>query len=57
MEDKNPLSSFHDLKDRPQRELKDVGFLSGMSFRIIHLRNSECVFLSFFVFMQLCRCE
>ena len=26
--DKNPLSSFHVLKARPQRELKAVGFLS-----------------------------
>ena len=52
MEDKNPLSSFHVPKDRPLRELKDVGFLSGMSYRIIHLRNYECVFLSFFDFTQ-----
>jgi hypothetical protein len=52
MEDKNPLSSFHVPKDRPLRELKDVGFLSGMSYRIIHLRNRECVFLSFFDFTQ-----
>jgi hypothetical protein len=52
MEDKNPLSIFHVPKDRPLRELKDVGFLSGMSYRIIHLRNRECVFLSFFDFTQ-----
>ena len=52
MDDKNPLSIFHVPKDRPLRELKDVGFLSGMSYRIIHLRNRECVFLSFCDFTQ-----
>ena len=50
MEDKNPLNSFHVPKDRPLRELKDVGFLSGMSYRIIHLRNRECVFFVIFRF-------
>jgi hypothetical protein len=45
MQVKNPLSSLHCLS---AASLQAVGFLAGMSFRIIRGRNRERLFLLFF---------
>jgi hypothetical protein len=46
MKVKNPLSSLHCLS---AASLQAVGFLAGMSFRIIRGRNRERIFLVIFI--------
>jgi hypothetical protein len=46
MQVKNPLSSLRCLSGASSQA---VGFLAGMSFRIIRVRNRERLFLLFFL--------
>jgi len=45
MQVKNPLNSLRCLSEASSQA---VGFLAGMSFRIIRVRNRERIFLLFF---------
>ena len=46
---KNPLNSLHCLS---AASLQAVGFLAGMSFRIIRVRNRERIFLLFLIIRE-----
>jgi hypothetical protein len=50
MQVKNPLSSLHCLSEA---NLQAVGFLAGMSFRIIRGRNRERHFYFFLIILVL----